>query len=162
MGILTKRPLTLRKIKIENMADNYLERKMEERREGGRQVVRVVSNPTGTLVVRFPFGRALVYAQKPDERTALLLSRLASSGCKMGLASADGDSARRIARARGAMYVPTSDAAAARTMFAAIVGEPEVIFDDSAVGIMASVGDGEFANLGKDVEKALLRLLCSL
>ena len=141
------------------MADNYLERKMEELRDGGRRVVRVVSNPAGTLVVKFPFASVLVIARKADERTALLLSRLTSTGAKVGLAGADADAARRVAKARGATFVPQTDAEAARAMFAGIVAEPElVLYDEGDDGIRACVGERTLA-LGSDVEKALLRLL---
>ena len=114
---------------------------MEERRDGSRRTVRVVSNPTGTLVVRFPFASALVHSAQPDERTALLLGRLISTGCKVGLASADRDAARRIAKARGAMYVPGDDAEAARAMFSAIVSAPDVEFYESEDGIRVRMSE---------------------
>lgn len=144
------------------MADNYLERKMEEHREGGRRIVRVVQNAAGTLVVKFPFATAFVYAEAPGECTALLLSRLTSTGCRVGLASADGEAARRVAKARGVMHVPETDEKKARSLFAAIVAEPEVVFHVSEAGISATVGKGTMLSLGTDVEKALLRLLCEL
>lgn len=144
------------------MADNYLERKMEERREGSRRIVRVVQNPPGTLLVDFPFAAVMVYADCPDERTALLLSRLSSTGCKVGLASADRAAARRLAKARGVMYVPETDIDKALELFTGIAARPDVVIFDTDGALSAIVGPGEPLPLGTDVEKALLRLLLSL
>ncbi|MDE6134074.1 MAG: hypothetical protein K2F79_00670 [Muribaculaceae bacterium] len=137
------------------MADNYLERKMEEHRSGhvARQV-RLMRNPAGTLLVSFPYKSAFVYAEKADEIASGLVALLRSTGCRVGIASPDKDACRRISKAKDAYFIPADTAAGAFAMHCELHGSPDLSFNISG-GIIHIGGKA----LGDDPEKALLRLL---
>ena len=106
------------------MADNYLERKMEEHRRGGAPGYRPRVTPTGvragSVVFPFPVRRMLVVldvtANDPHLTTTPLLGlrdalvkALAATGCKVAFTESDMMARNRLAQACGACGVAPGD-----------------------------------------------------
>ncbi len=105
------------------MADNYLERKMEEHRRGPMPAYRhrVTSRglPPGTVSFPFPVRRIIVFSagEIPDAVAAgnavglrdSLVKALAATGCRVAFTEADIVSRNRLAQTSGACGVAPGD-----------------------------------------------------
>lgn len=92
------------------MADNYLERKMEEYRSGslGRRTVRSVSStvlPKGKIAVDFP-QRTVIVVGECDVISRGIVSRFVSAGCKTAFCSVDRKAGATLAQSFGARFYP--------------------------------------------------------
>lgn len=98
------------------MADNYLERKMEEYRRGKTAAPRRRIIPSGAVrpQVTVPLGDVTVLVAGADEP---LVTAFANAGAAVRFCNAAGDGAalsagRRLAERTGARYLPFSEAEA--------------------------------------------------
>ena len=92
------------------MADNYLERKMEEYRSGnlGRRTVRSGSAstlPKGKIVVDFP-QRIVIVVGDCDAISRCVVSRFISAGCKTAFCSVDRKGGAALSQSFGARFYP--------------------------------------------------------
>ena len=92
------------------MADNYLERKMEEYRSGnlGRRTVRsgsVSTLPKGKIVVDFP-QRIVIVVGDCDAISRCVVSRFISAGCKTAFCSVDRKGGTALSQSFGARFYP--------------------------------------------------------
>lgn len=91
------------------MADNYLEKKMEEHRRGTVvKTVRRLSPPgerRGTVSLKIDELRVLV-TDASEENGAAIVKRLRYAGCKVAFASGDDKAGRNLAQESGARHYP--------------------------------------------------------
>lgn len=140
------------------MADNYLERKMEELRNGtSHKISRVNSNPPGTIIMKFPYKCVFVFSDD-SEITPELLVRVRSSGCKVGFAGTDMARAKTIAKAKNVAFVPADNHESALELFESISGKTDLCITvaDGAATLQSGTSP---VDLGSDCETILLNLL---
>lgn len=119
------------------MADNYLERKMDEYRSGKRAGAPRRLTPTGQKAgtVTFPIDRLEVFVTSPD---TLLITAFANTGCHVSFCGEDRHEGMHIAERTGARFYPfPADDALLRT------DVPDVIAtrnDDSSVSVTFATG----------------------
>ncbi len=94
------------------MADNYLEKKMEEHRRGSavgayRKRLTPTGNRPGTVSLGIGELRVLV-DNADDEIGCAIVRRLRSAGCKVAFVMADSHGGARLAQESGARFYPLS------------------------------------------------------
>lgn len=87
------------------MADNYLERKMDEYRSGKRAGAPRRLTPTGQKAgtVTLPIERLEVFVTSPD---STLIAAFANTGCRVSFCGEDRREGMRIAERTGARFYP--------------------------------------------------------
>ena len=87
------------------MADNYLERKMDEYRSGKRAGAprRLTSTGQKAGTVTLPIERLKVFVTSPD---STLIAAFANTGCRVSFCSEDRREGMRIAERTGARFYP--------------------------------------------------------
>lgn len=88
-----------------NMADNYIERKMEEYRSGKLSASTKRLTPTGQRpgIVTFPIPRLKIFVPAID---AELVSAFANTGCRVSFCGSDRRAGMTIAERTGAKFFP--------------------------------------------------------
>ena len=139
------------------MADNYLERKMDEYRSGKRAGAPRRLTPTGQKAgtVTLPIERLEVFVTSPD---STLIAAFANTGCRVSFCSEDRREGMRIAERTGARFYPYPADEALR-----LSETPDVIAersDDCVVSLTFT--SGRKMGVSADYNVALLAVtLCS-
>lgn len=94
------------------MADNYLEKKMDEYRRGmavkpTRRHLTPSGNRPGTVSMKIEALRVLV-TDAANDFSAAIVRRLREVGCRVAFVSADDKAGRTLAQATGSRYYPSS------------------------------------------------------
>lgn len=89
------------------MADNYLEKKMEDYRKGPSRAVRSDRKTlsAGGVIEKVPQLRLLYFGSLSDS-SAIVVSRLCALGLKVAFTGPNSAEGRRFAQATGALFVP--------------------------------------------------------
>lgn len=97
------------------MADNYLERKMDEYRQGAQRTTRYTSPTVGTSTACLG-QTAFVYCATTDgySKLAAVVQALRDAGCRVDFVCTDVALGRKIAQGSGARHFPMSDVELAR------------------------------------------------
>lgn len=93
------------------MADNYLEKRMEDYRKGGLQKTKSTAagrRSQGVAGLRLAYQTALVAIADPALREAVV-NQFAASGCRTAFLCADSRKGAALAQASGAMFCPAVD-----------------------------------------------------
>lgn len=100
------------------MADNYLERKMEEMRSGrsgSRPAQRAGGIPRGHIAVRFPASRALICGCFDAAQLDAISRVLTQAGCRTAVAIADRAAGEALAYSAGIRFCPLESSAMEET-----------------------------------------------
>lgn len=118
------------------MADNYLEKRMEEHR--ARQNAACASRPPSRQLIPFKPLRVFVpEIQSAVDTAKAIISAYASAGCTVGFANADNAEGRKIAQASGGRFYPMEIAEALEHF-----GKPDLTVEFEPEGIMLRFSDG--------------------
>ncbi len=133
------------------MADNYLERRMEEhlRRQAapGSPASRRQGLRAGEVAVRYPAVRVVV-AGGCSEAGQALIRAFRSLGCRVAFTDPDARAATRLAQAEGAQYHPGADPRTVASRLVAAGDQPRAIISPAdrlitfASGATVAIPDG--------------------
>ena len=125
------------------MADNYLEKKMDEHRRGAavspvRRRLSLTGERPGSVSLKIEPLRVLV-SDVADEYAAAVVRKLRDAGCRVAFVSSDDKAGRALAQSTGSRYYPSSLGDGAAADLAATWGGLDAVIFTGASAMPASV-----------------------
>lgn len=128
------------------MADNYLEKKMEEHQRGGVAAYtprRTVSGrKAGFAMLPFDIDKAFVFASEAGGLTQKIVAELRETGCRVALAGVSVKDMQALSMRMGCASISIPDYGKALETISAKWGEPELRIRINAGHVLLELGRG--------------------
>ncbi|MBD5232905.1 MAG: hypothetical protein HDS65_01870 [Bacteroidales bacterium] len=148
------------------MADNYLEKKMEEHRRGGSSIhprtISPLGTPKGSVCLALSFRRIFITGVDANpEAGAAVVKAFGNAGCDVAFVYTDLNAGRRLAQNTSTRHYPT-DTKAALEHFVMTKGEPDMTVEIDGEGATMRTAEGDYRLSGTSEEIADTMLTLSL